>query len=1236
MTTDQSQWFDPFIDQLDHHIANYQDLLIKYHSLFTYFVLGYFLYKYRENSEQKLTFCNMSQNHLSFTVDGGPKPLFYYVTNETSTQSYDGIFKSIAPNRKSENENDCKIRGEFHLLLFCVGSLNSGSKRRLEQSCNLHPPIRSEEKYDFETIKQETFNQTETEVEKRAKRAMSVITSFLRTNPSLHTLNVNSHFLPMILGYFLAYNDGNFVHSVGTKRFDLGHVILVTAEKETHPIEYTSLLLFHTNNTKGGNLDSGSAFQDQTTETQLVQIVIDIENGLNVTKLTSVETSIKYSLAKSLVEYLAGDRVDKMLVNLSELFKRLYQSTSERTSDINFFIGYFSAWYISSSNSDLRMGWFKNTDGTLFLGIFTRIHVKSARTCLLIKSDIFESRNHRTLEGNLKNLNSCYVASLSKQKMCDKGGKLCDFVPRITQVWSEKISLHLLLRMGNLENIFSYNYNESTVKNFVRLVNQTNTRNLFETLEKFVQFATGFLTYHHKADLLQKNVIKVTTENQRTNFLVFRDSNTRQTLDVTTFISEICTKTDVTILIEIDTETGSLEINEQDSLAKHTEKYCTKQKTTMKFVKQNGSFVMQQAGHSTSNPLAIQASLLSEKHVANLADNLQALSLIWTMDRIVMTRKTSSNESSGEFLLDPMSHQVHLLKSSQIKQGNRIRVTVEPRGRSSRFRDYEFIASLQDIQEMSLLCPAKLWYTGRFFRNHFAEHTMLIRKFTPHTIEWFGLAYYNAKWQGFCTSYDFGGDSSHDKHVFLSQIADCKYFTVLTDAEEALKKQHSLCTISNKTVSKMMNTLDTTFGKSPRLIVDVEMKSDVDISNRYLSASMTYVIFHGRFFRFTLLTPQIQAEKINHQTMLLDISLDDIVSIRYSTVGNTKVIDLRTMQYFFITISIDNHRNNFAFHVIKTKDNYLIVVHPISKIFLKSFSKYPLETQKQSDPVQNDNVLKVLAKNFTLITTQPENVLSIHLSNNELQKVGTSRVINWVKNDANLITSLVTKTDNWILELDADCSTDFQALLCRMKTVNVEADSFYSAGTKLVSLKALCWKLKEYQHELTVEIVSIKHNSVIILLFSKSIQTLKTVFIGKIKLMTSSNLTPLTKVYLEFEYIHVLQTGLDESWTLTPYKLNLPRNVRWLVLKPESLVRPVAYKMRCCAVTNFEFVRIHNSIVFKISIVLDEHSHHDNIDYLYVLCYSFFDVTHAFPKIVIEFTNEVYFIMKPTLFRTFS
>jgi len=372
-------------------------------------------------------------------------------------------------------------------------------------------------------------------------------------------------------------------------------------------------------------------------------------------------------------------------------------------------------------------------------------------------------------------------------------------------------------------------------------------------------------------------------------------------------------------LFQVDFEKRTVMIDRNSKLFNKLKDGCTKQKTLMTFMKQNETFNVQSGTLSPGKQIiSLSPFKINKKDDVSFKRDVQDLEAFWKMSKPAFLQM-NVNRTIKAMLLDPMSHWVLLLRNSFVKHNKQVKVGLKPQEIFRQFNKYQFVSGFLDIQHFSNVCPTKVAYSGRFFNNSFTNgKILLVRKFTAHSIKWVGLDFNDEnQWQGFCTSYEFHKYETRTERLNLNQIAQCKNFNVLVD--DFTSKKHMLCSISDKTYPK--STKSGLFLNSSTIIV-LNIENHLEVYNEYLSGSVTFAIPYKPSGRFTLLTPKIQSAKINHQTLILDCYMDDILSIRsYCTSNHVKIIDLHINPTFYITISIDNYRNNFAFHVLQTKDD---------------------------------------------------------------------------------------------------------------------------------------------------------------------------------------------------------------------------------------------------------------------------------------------------------------------------
>jgi len=1224
-TNVSSDFVDFHLDQLQVHIVNYWHLLFHYRFILMRFVLGYIQGVTIEHSVlQHLLFCNMSRHQLSFIANIN-EPKFYLITLDRRIY-YDDSFRDNYLIGRSDFY--CKPFDRASRLDRCVTDLqiaNDQTIKQIKSSCKIHqsfrPPTGEKSASLLKDLHKMRNRSQFTETERRVVETVETVNLFLLTNPAFR-LQLSNNFLFFTLGHFLARYGDDSVLSIGTHKFAFGHNILVANVAPgnwSQNVVYTIIRFVLANQTVSRSNEKSNAASTDSTESVL-QVDVRLEGGIgNVMGTCNVVhfETLRFHQTSALMDHLKHDDVDQMLLILTELFKPIIALDD---GDLFFFVGYFFAWRIMSDVTDFDLRWFRNDDDLLFLGIFGRIGgFFPGKMCLLLSLEFFRNPigpvvNEAVSDKSTETLAMCHVASVSKTQLCQPTGGDCVQMPRITQLWVSETSLEPLVEFSTLNSGVVYDESKSALENLKRVVNvaQKDIMNAVTSLENMTNFVSGFLRFHdQKMKLLQKNVIKiehpVVQNKEIVDLIILYDNLAPLNREISRFIPEKCVKTRVSILsVNLNTKTASFKKNEKH--AEQTNTYCTrKQKTDATFLPENGTFALMS---SSTEKFFIRPVQFDD---SNLNNTLASYFHIFMKNRNNTTR----------LMLDPMSHETLLVKESSINPGRtRVEIQLEAQGVSRHFGQYVSVSMLLHVQKALHVCPSKTTFAGQFFDSFPTEKSVIVRKFTRNSVAWHGFGMYYAKWQSFCTSYhynDFDNGQNY-QHVQLKEISVCKSERVRSEPYDT--KTSALCMISDETMSsQLLGTQE--------ISIQTEVNGDyVEISNSYLLSGIVYNLTLSQFSNFSLLMPSKQATKMNHQTMLINCSIDDIVSIRYRNVTNTKVIDVRIQQSISIRMSIDDYRNNFAFHVLRTKDDHLLILHPISQVFLK------VNSHKLSEGVSAENTVSDLSEFFSVIWAEPNKSISFHISDNNLHKPETSSVINWIENDANLPTFIRVNAINWVLDIDANCSSKMAAD-CHMEYVHIEADTFYSTNLKLISFKALCWKLKEFGAELTIKVdpspSSYKLNTLVLHILIKNHVNLNASTTYLTNITFSQQAKRLTKLYLEFEYIHALQHVL-QGWALTPYKLDLPGNVRWLVLQPESLVRPVAYKMQA-ATTNFEHFRAHNSMLLRISIVPAEDE--EETDHLLVLCFSYFSVSHAFPKILLEFTNEIYFVRRATPFHTF-
>jgi len=188
----------------------------------------------------------------------------------------------------------------------------------------------------------------------------------------------------------------------------------------------------------------------------------------------------------------------------------------------------------------------------------------------------------------------------------------------------------------------------------------------------------------------------------------------------------------------------------------------------------------------------------------------------------------------------------------------------------------------------------------------------------------------------------------------------------------------------------------------------------------------------------------------------------------------------------------------------------------------------------------------------------------------------------------------------------------------RTKSVAINLKHTKSSA-QMISFRDLCWNLKEFGLELKLDIVKRRKTELVILMFSKDVDTLQENLLGMVTLI--GNLEKISKnpiVELESQFLFKVRKN---SVDLQPMKVHVSRQTRWVGLQPENSVRPLAYRFQNPN-RKMRFFQFGTSLLIEVSIDFEE------TEYIIVFCLGYFEYVHAFPSISLEFENEILLIEK--------
>jgi len=198
---------------------------------------------------------------------------------------------------------------------------------------------------------------------------------------------------------------------------------------------------------------------------------------------------------------------------------------------------------------------------------------------------------------------------------------------------------------------------------------------------------------------------------------------------------------------------------------------------------------------------------------------------------------------------------------------------------------------------------------------------------------------------------------------------------------------------------------------------------------------------------------------------------------------------------------------------------------------------------------------------------------------------------------------------------------------CPLAFVTVQDHSGTPLATDfhLVTMKNLCWMLKEHQRELKVQMSAVGRKIVVNMLVISILHPGRTArivqtYLGTLEWVPSTDVD--VNFRLELETVFTVGLTTNGQLYVKPFKQIVTDPVDFDILQPESTVRPVAFRVRK-AVSNCEYFRTAQSLLVRFTIGLDESQLH----WLFV---EFFTSLYAFPEIQVEFENEIVFARRDT------
>jgi len=169
------------------------------------------------------------------------------------------------------------------------------------------------------------------------------------------------------------------------------------------------------------------------------------------------------------------------------------------------------------------------------------------------------------------------------------------------------------------------------------------------------------------------------------------------------------------------------------------------------------------------------------------------------------------------------------------------------------------------------------------------------------------------------------------------------------------------------------------------------------------------------------------------------------------------------------------------------------------------------------------------------------------------------------------------------------------------------------AYSTVVSLQEICWELKMFDRELTIESELVGDNSMLFKLYDTTFNATTKTFIGAVSIVGTSG---TNNVYFELESF-LTPIVMDNTVKLMPVKKHVPKHTDKIFLQAESSIRALHFSLAANS-SNARLFRRTDSLIIQTFGVSDQ-----RID-LTIYCCNFFEHTRAFPRLILEFSGHLF------------
>jgi len=367
----------------------------------------------------------------------------------------------------------------------------------------------------------------------------------------------------------------------------------------------------------------------------------------------------------------------------------------------------------------------------------------------------------------------------------------------------------------------------------------------------------------------------------------------------------------------------------------------------------------------------------------------------------------------------------------------------------------------------------------------------------------------------------------------------------------------------------------------------------------------------------------------NNKNFLLDLTKTS--KSQHTIQGKYKLTDISN-----ITIEHDKQKTTIQFRTKSNSNMTIITPKKInSKIFLSfiTLNNYKIVVLPELDAIFAQSPSKLLRKEFQVAATLNRIVIHKNSISGEMSFYIPKSAVTVADDQQQKIifiqqpltanqTTIYNYATNVVFSATIDCKNDDHLLPSKCRSANTTVYQSQN-NSMIISLRKMCWALKSRMMELKITLFKNTRNNLLFTFNAYNTTDRKTEYLSTLVLVPETVSKVANLVELEtYMYLDVWQ---NQQVFLRPFKKHVSRRITQIILQPESSVRPLHFFISTLQPsTNIKYFKWVDSLIFQtVGSVRAE----NNVE-LTLVCVNFFTMTYAFPKIILEFSDAVFYFQR--------